>query len=229
MSTILSEGTKKILLDLIKSQGTLLLDDAAPQVGLAKATIRQHLLAMESQGLIKRKYERAGQGRPKVVFEIAQAGQRLYPAQDAVLLRELIEYLKSTGQQKVIQAFFEKYWLKRQEQFEAMLTSHLASASVSSGGKKMDIEARIQVLHKLLEAEGFMPKIKRTKQNVTVRECNCPFPEAILATQLPCKLESEFIKWALKITVNRTGYIPTGDTACTYSGKMLARSQQKIE
>ncbi len=205
MNTVLSDGAKKDLLDLVKRQGKISLEAATQALQLAKTTVRQHLLAMESQGLVKRKYERAGQGRPKVVFELAQGGQRLYPTQEPQLLRELIEYLKAEGQQNAIRDFFEKYWAKRRLRLEALL---------QNGGTRM------QALLELLESEGFMPQINKSGNRITVRECHCPFPEAIRATQLPCKLESEFIKWALKTTVDRTGYLPNGDSACTYSGKM---------
>lgn len=211
MTTVLSEGTKKDLLDLIKRRGLLSLEAATEELKLAKTTVRAHLLAMETLGLVKRGYERAGQGRPKVVFELAQGGNQLYPTQEPTLLRELLEFLKASGQQDSIEVFFKRYWAKREEQFEAILNS--------LPGKKTCIEARMQALRMLLESEGFMPQIEQAGSHVTVRECHCPFPEAIRATQLPCKLESEFIKWALKTTVERTGYIPHGDPACSYSGK----------
>lgn len=211
MTTLLSDGAKKELLDLIKRRGVLSLEEAIDELKLAKTTIRQHLLAMEGQGLIKRSYQRAGQGRPKVVFELAQGGQRLYPTQEPMLLRELLEFLKSNDQRDTIARFFEKYWDKREEQFEAILAS--------LPGKKNDIETRLEALRILLESEGFMPQIERKGSKITVRECHCPYPEAIRATQLPCKLEAEFIKRALKIVVERVGYIPSGDAACTYTNK----------
>lgn len=211
MSTVLSEGAKKELLDLIKHRGALSLEEATEELKLAKTTVRQHLLMMENQGLVTRRYERAGQGRPKVLFELAQRGQRLYPTQEPALLRELLEFLKSSGEQSKIKLFFERYWEKRREQFKAILDS-LPS-------KKTELETRIQALHTLLESEGFMPQIERTGSLVTVRECHCPYPEAIRTTQLPCKLESDFIKWALKTAIERTGYIPGGDSACSYSGR----------
>lgn len=215
MSTVLSKGAKMALLDLIKYRAAISLEVATEELKLAKTTVRQHLLMMEKQGLVTRRYERererARQGRPKVFFELAQRGQRLYPTQEPALLRELLEFLESTGEQGKIKLFFERYWKKRREQFKTILGS-LPS-------KKTNLEMRMKALHTLLESEGFMPQIERTGSLITVRECHCPFPEAIRATKLPCKLESDFIKWALKTVIKRTGYIPIGDSACVYSGK----------
>lgn len=213
MQAFRMDGPKKDLLDLMKRNGELSLDLAEEKLSLAKTTLRQHLLALEGQGLIQRKYERAGQGRPRVVFELASEGQNLYPTQEPKLLRELLEHLKAAGQQRVIQDFFERYWAQREAGFKELLAT--------KGVNKADFETRLETLRELLEAEGFMPQIELgSKRQFTVRECNCPFREVISATQLPCRLELEFIRRALKSKVNRAGYIPAGDKACTYSGQV---------
>ena len=210
MSSFLLDGPKKDLLERVKRMGELSIDDAAEQLNLAKTTVRQHLLQMERQGLVHRKYQKSGQGRPKLAFALSAAGQRLYPTQEPTLLRELLQFLEANGYRNTVQQFFQAYWAKRRDQFEMILAS--------IGGKKTDQDARLEALRALLEAEGFMPQIERgAGKKLTVRECNCPFPEAIRATQLPCKLESEFIRWALKASIDRTSYIPSGDPACTYS------------
>jgi predicted ArsR family transcriptional regulator len=212
MNPSLLEGAKKELLEVIKREGELSIDDATSRLRLAKTTVRQHLLHLEKQGLIERKYLRVGQGRPKVVFALSESGQRLYPSQDPELLRELLEYLEATGKARTIESFFEAYWNKRKTQFEEILAA--------TRGNRDETEARINALRILLEREGFMPKIEKDSgKRIVVRECNCPFPQTIRATQLPCKLESDFIQWALKVTLQRTGYLPGGDSACTYSQK----------
>lgn len=209
MNTVFDEGAKKELLDLIKRHGELSVDDATRKLKLAKTTVRQHLLHLEKQGMIRRKSRSAGQGRPSLLFEIAEAGRKLFPSQESALLRELIDYLNASGQGTAVQDFFEKFWDKRRDQFLKILST--------LGPRKNETEARLEALKALLEAEGFMPRFERVGNRISVRECNCPFAEAIRATQLPCKLESEFIRWALKLPLERTSYIHVGDASCTYS------------
>jgi len=208
MALYLLDGARKALLDLIKLRGALSLEEAPALVGLAKTTVRQHLLQMESQGLIQRTYIKLNLGRPRLVFKLTETGQKIFPTQDHVLLGDLLKYLTETGQQAAIKGFFKAYWSKRKNRFEEILRL---------SGAKTDIKSRTNALHQLLTEEGFMPEIQHGPGGeFTVRECNCPFPEAIRATHLPCKLEFDFIRWALDSTVERTGYIPLGDNACTY-------------
>lgn len=200
-------------MDLIKSEGETSPEIAALRLGLAKTTIRQHLLTLEHQGLIRRRFERAGQGRPKIVFQLASQAQRLYPTQEPELLKALLEYLKATKNQKIIKAFFDHYWKGREGKFESILAS-------LRGAKPVGIEMRLQALKTLLESEGFMPKVELSGNVVQVRECNCPLRETISATQYPCKLELDFIRWALKVRVERTAHLPSGGAACIYLGKV---------
>lgn len=209
MSLSLLDGAKRSLLDAIKQRGPTSIDEATAQLSLAKTTVRQHLLQLERQGLVRRSYDKSGPGRPQVVFEISEVGQGLYPTQEPALLRELLEFLKKDGQVKAIERFFEGYWQRRRERFEELLAA--------TRGRTADTRARVDALVQLLESEGFMPRVSRgSGGKIVVRECNCPFQEAVRATSLPCQLESEFIRWALKSGVERTEYIPDGESACTY-------------
>ena len=56
----------------------------------------------------------------------------------------------------------------------------------------------------------------RADNTLTIKECNCPFPEAVEETRLPCRLEAEFFQKLLGGRLERTSYIPDGYSACTY-------------
>ncbi len=63
------------------------------------------------------------------------------------------------------------------------------------------MKARLSQLQKLLEQNDFMPRIERRaragEKLVVVRECNCPLPAAVRATNIPCRLEAEFLAEAV--------------------------------
>jgi predicted ArsR family transcriptional regulator len=79
-----------------------------------------------------------------------------------------------------------------------------------------DLEGRLHVLKELLDEQGFMPEIERTDDRTVVRECNCPFPEAVKNTRLPCHLEAQFYETIFDTPLERVSYIPDGNPSCTY-------------
>lgn len=214
MGLDLIDGARKELLEIIKRQGEVSVDEATEYLGLAKTTVRQHLLQLEHQGLIERRFEKAPVGRPQLKYCVSAKGEGLFPNREPALLQEFLSYLIANGQEKRIREFFEHYWKSRREQFEVTLAEVEAAHPSASSQKN-----RLEALRRLLEAEGFMPEaeISRDEKRIRLRECNCPFPAVIRATRLPCSLESEFIRWALKSPLRRSSYIPGGASACDYS------------
>jgi len=50
-------GSKKKLLNIIKREGTISINETVEKMDLAKTTLREHLLQMERDGNIERQYE----------------------------------------------------------------------------------------------------------------------------------------------------------------------------
>ncbi|MEX0685531.1 MAG: DeoR family transcriptional regulator [Balneolales bacterium] len=201
-------GIRKEILDMIKKEGKLSVEKLSNDISLAKTTLREHFLILEREGLIKREYVRSGPGRPSLQFQLTAKGNRYYPSSESRMMKEFIRYLKQENKEGLLEEFFKSYWEKRYQ----------------NAVKLMDIypenkpEKRLQALTNLLEEEGFMPMahLENDKQDIIIRECNCPFREVIKETQLPCKLEAEFYARLFERNVDRTSYIPNGDHSCTY-------------
>lgn len=207
-------GSKKELLDLIKRNGAISIDDAVDMVGLAKTTVREHFLQLERDGYIQRDYVRSGPGRPSLQYQMTQKGNSLFPSSESAMVRELLKYLKQNGEEKTIEDFFETFWDQRLEKARRRMDelSH------------DEMQAQVEVLMKMLEEEGFMPEfnIDEESEALTVKECNCPFSEVVKETKLPCKLEAMFYKKLFKGDVERKSYIAEGDFSCTYDISLKA-------
>lgn len=205
--TLITSDTKRALLQLMKRRGEIALDDAIDATGYARTTLREHLNQLERDGLVQRRSERQGRGRPSLRYRITERGERLFPTRDGVLLRELLRYLQERGQDELIEAFFESFWASRVEEVKHR---------IRQAGGAGDPERKLEVLEAILREEGFMPEIQTGDEGLVIRECNCPFAEAVKQTKLPCRLEAQFYAEIFDIAIERTGYLPDGDAACTY-------------
>lgn len=202
-------GSKKQLLELIKRNGTISIDNLAAKMDLAKTTLREHLLKMERDDYIARDYQRSGPGRPSLQYRITSKGNEMFPSHESVMARELLKYLKSRGEEDLIEDFFQEFWDQRLEKARQRLEQLPEDVS--------EME-RLTILSEMLEEEGFMPQIKSNDKDdgFTVKECNCPFREVVKETRLPCKLEEMFYKELLHPDAERSTYIADGDFSCTY-------------
>jgi len=204
-------GSKKEIIDLIKRNGTLSMDEAVGEIDLAKTTLREHFLQLERDGYVERDYVRSGPGRPSLQYQLTSKGNSLFPSSESKLIRNIINYLKSKGSEQLVEDFFEDFWDQRLKEAQERI----------EGSSAEDPESKIKVLMRMLEEEGFMPEfsIGESEESLKVKECNCPFSEVIKETRLPCKLEEMFYKKLFSEKAERTSYIAEGDYSCTYDIK----------
>lgn len=200
-----SESKRDVLL-LIKRKGAISLHDAEEATGLARTTLREHLGQLERDGLVSRTTRRQGRGRPSLRYHLTPEGEALFPSRDGVLLRRLLAYLDERGEHELVHAFFERFWEERLREYEFRLDA----------GPADDPMHRLRLLEELLREQGFMPEVVVDEKCLTIRECNCPFPEAVRHTRLPCRLEARFFERIFSEAVVRVAYIPDGSPACTY-------------
>lgn len=200
------KDTKEILLELIKKFGELTLNDAIEQTELARTTHKEHLIHLERDGYVSRTYVRHGRGRPRLAFRLTEKGKAEFPSQDDKLLLELLQFLKEEDQQVHLQKFFKRFWDKRLKEARHRM-NQLSDQS---------LEKRMEMLKGMLEEEGFMPNVHVEDNRLVIRECNCPFPQTVKETRLPCKLEAQFLARLLGARLDRVSYIPDGNNACTY-------------
>lgn len=200
------KDTKEILLELIKKSGELTLNDAIEQTELARTTLKEHLIHLERDGYVSRTYVRHGRGRPRLAFRLTDKGKAEFPSQDDKLLLELLQFLKGEDQQVNLQKFFKQFWGKRLKEARHRM-NQLSDQS---------LEKRLEMLKEMLEEEGFMPNVRIADNQLVIRECNCPFPQTVKETRLPCKLEAQFLAKLVGAKLDRVSYIPDGNTACTY-------------
>jgi len=203
---LVSSDTRRELLQIIKRRGGLSVTEAMEALGMARTTVREHLLQLKEKGLLTRTEEREGRGRPSHRYEMTRKAKVLFPSRDGELMGRLVEYLQEHGDGDLVETFFEDYWDQRTEAVKQKL-QELASD---------DIDDKVETLREILEEEGFMPKITREDNRVTIRECNCPFPESVKETRIPCQLEEEFYEEIFETELQRVSHIPEGHSACTY-------------
>lgn len=203
---LVSSDTRRELLQIIKRRGSLSVDEAMEALGMARTTVREHLLQLKEKDLLTRSVERKGRGRPSHRYEMTRRAKVLFPSRDGELMGRLIQFLREEGDPDLVETFFEAYWDDRTEAVKQKLENVAPD----------DLDAQLEVLRSILEEEGFMPEVTREGERVTVRECNCPFPESVKETRAPCRLEKAFYEAIFETELDRVSHIPEGNPACTY-------------
>lgn len=198
-------ASQQQLLGALKRRGSATIPVLATELGLNVETVRHHLQAMTGLGLVSRQgRRRSGPGRPEVVYALAEAADSLFPTREGEVLRALASYLKDSGNEVLLEAFFESYIGERR-------AAALARVAPLTG------KARIEETGRILSELGFMAMAEEGAAGSHLRLCNCPLRELVSVTKIPCRAEIGFIRELLgDQQLTRLSYIPAGDASCTY-------------
>lgn len=198
--------TQRQLLHALKRRGPSTTGELAEGFDLARGTLREHLKSLEARRLVERTgTKRHGPGRPHVIYGLTDAGEALFPSGEAELLVEFVEYLLESGQEEVIDAFFE-------QRVDGAYTE--AAARVEG----MTVEHRESEAVRILADAGFMPELERIEETgeTVIRLCNCPLKSVIAVTRRPCAAEERFVSQLVDAELERIAYMPDGDDSCSY-------------
>ena len=197
--------TQRLLLLTLKRLGAATIAELREDVGLAPATLREHLPALPLPGLVERRGTRRHErGRPEVVYGIAPAGEALFPRADATVLRELVGFLEREGQSATLGRFFRERLARRRAE-------GLARVSALTGAERLAEVAR------LFSEEGFMAEPATAADGTpALRMRHCPLRDLVAATDLPCQAEMALAQELAGQPLVRIEHGAHERRACTY-------------
>jgi len=199
----LIQPTRQELLRALKQHGPATAESLAAGAYLSPGAVRQHLMALEAQGLVRFEVERLGPGRPRHLFSLTETGHQLFPQAYDTLSRDLLDALKGEEPAvcaRVLGRLGELQFDRHAEQFA-----------------RKDIAARVEALRAMLEEDGFLPAVSRGDDGTMLRLGHCPVWR--IAKQHPevCELELARIQRGLgAAALERIAHRLQGAQDCSY-------------
>ena len=199
--------TRRAIGKLLKMEGPIDSAQLAERLGLTTMAVRQHLYALQREGLVTHEERPVPIGRPAKFWSLTREADRLFPEAYAELSVALIDSVKD--------AFGE-------EGLERVLTSRCARQRTDYGKRIRpgdSLERKLQELAKVRSEEGYMAEIRREEDaSYLLVENHCPICAAANACQGFCSTELELFRSVLGpgVNVERAEHIIRGDQRCVY-------------
>ena len=170
-------------------------EELARKLDLTDNAIRAHLLTLERDGLVRQGGLRRGPRKPHFTYELTPEADNLFPKAYDALLNQLIGVLKNR--------------LEPAEIEEVLRDVGRAIASDTPGGEKADLESRVHIALKVLEAIGGSAEIERHEDKIVIRGNGCPLAAAVSVHPEVCRLAETLVAEIVKVPVeercNREG------------------------
>lgn len=201
------QPTRRALLDLLKRHGPRKADDLSRDIGVSAMAARQHLYAMQEEGLIDFVEQPRPRGRPAKLWRLTEAAERYFPDAHAELTVGLLDSMRSAFGEAGLNRLLS---VRGREQAD----SYAESMAESRG-----LRARLDALAAIRTKEGYMAEVQETAEgDFLLIENHCPICRAAAACTGLCAAELLVFRAVLgpDVTIERTDHILAGARRCAY-------------
>ena len=207
----MSESSDRELLDLIRRRGPLTVTEMAEQLGVTGTAVRNRLARLLATGLVERKAEHVGRGRPRHRYQASvEAHKRLGQnyADLAVALWE--EMMGTVADRKLRRLLFSRITDRLAEIYRAQVRARSGKGGWSSSAT-------------CCTTAGSRPKWRETMRGwrSILRQHSCPYYELAEADRAICALERKMFEKVLGRGLRLSQCRLDGDRSCDFQAKTL--------
>jgi predicted ArsR family transcriptional regulator len=205
MWPILDENpTRAQILMLLKTKGSLAIEELSKDLNITSMGIRQHLLSLERRGLIDYVTKRQGIGRPAFFYKLTEKADDLFPKKYHTFIYDTLKDIeKNEGRNKIDDLF---KWRKNRliREYKEVLSD-----------KKTLLE-KVQGLKDFLDSKGYLASLEVNEDYYSLKQFNCPIYKVASEFNEACKYELQLYRDILGKDVTRQQCMAEGALSCTY-------------
>lgn len=199
-----SETSDKAILDHLRRVGAATVVDLAQQMGVTATAIRQRLQRLMADGLIARRAQRKGRGRPNHRYSLTDKGERLAGSNFADLAIVLWEEVKSVEDPAVRRGLVQRIADRLAELYRGRVSGQ-------------SLRQRMEALVGLMDERDIPFEADFSGELPVVSVLACPFPELAKMDRSVCKMEMILFSDILGEGVELHDCRLDGDPCCTFS------------
>lgn len=208
-------ATRRALLDALKRRGEARADELATTLGITVSAVRQHLAALQGDGLVTHSEVRAGPGRPHHKYRLSEQGDNLFPRRYAQVVTDLLVEAEAEDP-AIVERMFERRRVRRVER-----------AKVRLAGKSLP--EQVAELTQILDDDGYLAEAVALEDgSFRIVEHNCAILAVATQYGAACGTELEFIREVLPAArVERVAHLLSGGHVCAYEVSPLSKRTPK--
>ncbi len=197
-------STRRALLEHLKESGEASAEELATRLGVTPSAVRQHLGAMQADGLVERRELRHGAGRPRHVYRTGRAAENLFPKAYHDLANELLDHAAAEDPE-LVERLFERRRRRRTEQARARVAG-------------LPFDEQVAELARILDEDGYLASWEAMPDGTfRIIEHNCAILDVARRYGNACASEIEFLRRTLPdARIERVAHMMQGAHVCAY-------------
>jgi DeoR family suf operon transcriptional repressor len=210
-------AARRSILMFLKKRSEASATELAAELEITVSGVRQHVSGLLADGLVNKRQEVRGPGRPTILYALANAGEALFPRFYPELTNELLAYVEQEDP-----AMLEHIFERRRRRRERQAKDRLAG--------KSSFRQRVTELTRILDEDGYLADVTPQRDgSFLVTEHNCAILGVAQRYGLACSTEIEFLRRALPdASIERVAHKLSGAHVCSYEIRPKAKRAAKV-
>ncbi len=205
----MSESSDRALLDLLRRRGPMTVVELSAHLGVTGTAVRNRLARLLDSGLIERRAEAGGRGRPRHAYQASIEAQKRLGQNYADLAVALWEEMMTTVEdRKLRRLMFTRITERLAESYRCRVSGQ-------------EWEGRLVQLTNLLHDRGVEAEVARDAGNAfpILRQHSCPYYELAESDPAICALERKMFEKVLGRGLRLSQCRLDGDRFCDFQPK----------
>jgi predicted ArsR family transcriptional regulator len=205
MLAILGQRQRDLLKRLLWNKGGLTVVELSEQLGISSNAVRQHLAALENDGLVARGESRPSRGRPEQLHVLTDAGRELFPRHYGWFAQLIVRSIKQEAGAEAARARLEA------------LGSDVARQLLQQHGGPDDRRQRIEKLDEIMAGLGYETGTSRIDgDNPVIEAHNCVFHQLARDDPDICRFDLALLSTFTDSEVDHQECMAKGGNVCRF-------------
>jgi len=200
---IAGRSTRMEILELLRRRGRSSAETIAGDLGVTANAIRQHLTNLERDGLVVSQPERAGRGRPSLLFALTERADSVFPKRYGQLATMVLQEVQEMGGPEALDEIFGRVAARHADAIERDL-------------KGLEFDERMRRVVAWIGRAGTLVEQSDGPEEVKVTIHNCPFRNTALKFPQVCTITPQLISRLTGAAVSQSDSIHRRDPYCSF-------------
>lgn len=201
--TTSTETSDAGILDLLRQEGGACVSELAEMTGVTATAVRQRLNRLMGQGMVERRVERAGRGRPSHKYLLTEKGARSAGNNYADLAVTLWQEVRAIKDEEVRRGLLKRI-------AEALASNYAQQVRGETLAEKM------QSLSDLLNERDIPFRVEQENELPVLTALACPYPDLAQKDRTVCAMERLLFSEVLGAGVKLSQWRLDGGNCCTF-------------
>ena len=205
MLELLGSRQQELLKLLLKNKGGLTLEELSEYLKITRNAVRQHVAALENNGIVTQGVTRPSGGRPEQLYVLTDEGKEFFPRNYSWFAQLMVE---SIAQESGVAGLRERL---------GTMGEGVAQQLLSQNSVFKTREQKVEKLSEVMEELGYNTKSFAVDSDaLTIEADNCIFHNLAMKNPEICQFDLALLSTFTDSTVNHEECMAKGGNVCRF-------------